>query len=130
MARYAESGAVAASGFSALAIATTFSALIGWQTAVQRKFAAHRRWMLRCFLLLTSAVVLRLIGGASAVTNVGVAWSYPLAAWASWLVPLAAYELIRAAKIRFRHSDAIDLIQSEPAAAAWSLPAIEISARR
>ncbi len=92
MAYYAESGAVAAIGFSVLAIITGTCALLGWRSAVKKRFAEHRRWMWRCFLLLCSAVILRLIGGLATVTDVGGTWSYPLAAWASWLVPLAAFE--------------------------------------
>jgi hypothetical protein len=130
MARYAESGAIAASGFSALAIATAYSALIGWQTAVQRRFAAHRRWMLRCFLLLSSAVVLRLIGGASAVTNVGVAWGYPLAAWASWLVPLAAFELRGPCQRQLERLESVKVSHFLSSTAAPSGSDIEISLRR
>ncbi len=104
MARYAETGAIAAIGFSALAIATGTCALFGWQSAVKRRFAEHRCWMWRCFLLLCSAVVLRLIGGLATVTDVGGTWSYPLAAWASWLTPLAVFELSGAINRRARCS--------------------------
>ena len=96
MAWYAEGGAISASGFALLAIATGSCALLGWRAAVQRRFADHRRWMWRCYLLLCSAVVLRLIGGLASVTQVGGEWAYPLAAWASWLLPLAVFEIIRA----------------------------------
>jgi hypothetical protein len=49
--------------------------------------------MWRCYLLLCSAVVLRLIGGLATVTGVAAPWFDPLAIWLSWLVPLAAFEL-------------------------------------
>jgi len=104
MAFHAETGAVAAIGFSLLAIVTGMCALFGWQSALKRRFAEHRRWMWRCFLLLCSAVVIRLIGGLATVTDVGAAWSYPLAAWASWLAPLAAFELSGAINRRIRRS--------------------------
>jgi Predicted membrane protein (DUF2306) len=104
MAFHAETGAVAAIGFSGLAIATGTCALFGWQSAVKRRFAEHRRWMWRCFLLLCSAVVIRLIGGLATVTDVGGAWSYPLAAWASWLAPLAAFDLSDAINRRVSRS--------------------------
>ncbi len=45
MARYAASGAVAGAGFGALAIATGGCALLGWRSAVRRRFEQHRRWM-------------------------------------------------------------------------------------
>ena len=93
MARYAQTGAVAGAGLTALAIATATCVLFGWRAAVKRRFAEHRRWMWRCFLLLCSAVVLRLIGGFVTVTGIGQEWGYPMATWVSWLGPLAVYEL-------------------------------------
>jgi hypothetical protein len=130
MARYAETGAIAAIGFSLLAIATGMCALYGWQTAVTRRFVEHRRWMWRCFLLLCSAVVLRLIGGLATVSEVGDGWSYSLAAWASWMVPLATFELSRAANRRFNRRVIVDECQLVSSAVTLSLPAMEISARR
>lgn len=94
MSAYAQTGPVAGIGFASLAVATGLTAWLGWQTAVKRNFDAHRRWMTRCFLLLCSAVVLRLIGGAFTVAGVEAQWSYDLAAWASWLVPLAGFEIL------------------------------------
>jgi hypothetical protein len=93
MSFYAESGAIAGVGFAVLAIATATSALFGWLAAVQRRFAEHRRWMMRCFLLLSSAVTIRLIGGLFTVLAFDADWTYPLSAWLSWLIPLSAYEL-------------------------------------
>jgi hypothetical protein len=93
MAGYAQTGAVAGMGFGLLAIATGACVLLGWRAAVQRRFVEHRRWMWRCFLLLCSAVTLRLIGGFVEVTGFGEDYAYPLAAWVSWLVPLGAFEV-------------------------------------
>ena len=96
MAFYAdETSAVAGTGFAALAVATGMCVALGWRSAVKRRFTEHQRWMQRCFVLLCSAVVLRLIGGATTVAGVEAAWVYPLAAWTCWLVPLMAYELNR-----------------------------------
>jgi hypothetical protein len=86
--------------------------------------------MWRCFLLLCSAVVLRLIGGLATVTHIGGNWSYPLAAWASWLVPLGIFELSGPIRRRFEHLSLFEENQSSPSAAASSPPAMEISARR
>jgi hypothetical protein len=93
MAYRAAAGPVAAVGLAALAIATATCATLGAQSAVTRRFAGHRRWMWRCYLLLCSAVVLRLIGGLATVTGVTAPWVDPLANWMSWLVPLAAFEV-------------------------------------
>jgi hypothetical protein len=92
MAYYAAAGPIAAVGLAALAIATATCASLGARSAVTRRFADHRRWMWRCYLLLCSAVVLRLIGGLATVTGMDAPWVDPLATWMSWLVPLAAFE--------------------------------------
>jgi predicted membrane protein DUF2306 len=95
MARYAVTGAAAGAGLAMLAIATAVSAILGWRSAVSRRFDIHRRWMCRTYLLLCSAVVIRLIGGAATVLQFDALWLYPLAAWASWLVPLLVFEFWR-----------------------------------
>lgn len=93
MAYYAAAGTIAAIGFAVLAILTGACAALGWRAAVHRRFPVHRRWMWRCFLLLCSAVVLRIVGGLATVSGVQAEWFDPLASWASWLTPLAVFEL-------------------------------------
>jgi hypothetical protein len=93
MAYYAQTGAVAGLGFGTLAVATGLCATLGWRSAVNKRFTQHRRWMWRCFLLLCSAIVLRLIGGVATLAEVEAAWPYQLAAWTSWIVPLTVFEL-------------------------------------
>jgi hypothetical protein len=92
MACYAAAGPVAAVGLAALAIATATCATLGARSAVARRFADHRRWMWRCYLLLCSAVVLRLIGGLATVAGMAAPWVDPLATWLCWLGPLATFE--------------------------------------
>lgn len=53
----------------------------------------HRRWMWRCYLLLCSAVVLRVLGGLGTVVGPVGPWYDPLATWLSWLAPLAVFEI-------------------------------------
>lgn len=93
MARYAAAGPVGGLALATLAVATAICAALGARSAAARRFAEHRRWMWRCYLLLCSAVVLRLIGGLATVAGVAVPWIDPLANWLSWLAPLAAFEL-------------------------------------
>lgn len=100
MAWRAVGGPLAVAGFSLLALLTGGTVALGWRAALQRRFAAHRRWMWRCFLLLCSAVVLRLVVGLAIVTQVQSIWLEPTLAWASWLLPLAGYELITRAPLR------------------------------
>lgn len=91
MARYAMTGSVAAVAFALLAVLTGLTAGLGWQAAQQRRWRQHERWMQRCAALLSSAIVLRFLGGLSDWLN----WdeTYPASAWLSWLVPLTALEL-------------------------------------
>lgn len=91
MALYSATGMIAGAGFALLAIATAFCAGMGWRTAMNRQFQHHRRWMLRCFALLCSAVVLRMIGGLTDVLGAGDI--YAVSAWISWLLPLLGVEL-------------------------------------
>ncbi len=103
MAWYAATGAIAAAGFAVLAVVTVVCATKGWRAAMQRRFGEHRRWMLRCYVLLCSAVVLRVIGGLSDL--LGVEWTYPYAAWLSWLLPLIVLESLPINRDRLTSSD-------------------------
>lgn len=67
-------------GFASLAVATVW---LGWRAAVRRSFVQHRRWMVRCYILLCSAVVLRLTARFFIVTNIAGDWIYPMTAWTS-----------------------------------------------
>jgi hypothetical protein len=99
MAYFAATGAIAAAGLGSLAFATAASAALGWRSAVNRDFASHRRWMWRTFILLCSAVVIRLIGGLATVARFDATWLYPLSTWLSWTMPLLVLEarwLVRA----------------------------------
>ncbi len=95
MAWHTSTGTVAGIGFAMLAVLTGTCVALGWRAAVQRRFQVHRRWMWRCFLLLCSAVVLRLLAGLGTLLGVQSQWFDPLVSWASWLVPLALFELRR-----------------------------------
>lgn len=92
MARYAASGPVAGVGFAILSFLTAACTAMGWRTAVARRFAEHRRWMWRSFLLLCSAVVLRVLGGFATVTGIDAAWYDLVASWASWILPISLFE--------------------------------------
>ena len=99
MAAFTDSGVMAGTGFAALAIATGFTVVRGWTTAVQRRFVAHRLWMWRCYVLLCSAVVLRVFGGLATVMGYESPWFYPLAAWGCWVVPLTLLEIVKGFRI-------------------------------
>jgi hypothetical protein len=93
MSQYAATGAVAAAGLGLLAIVTAACTALGWRAALARRFDIHRRWMLRTYVLLCSAVVIRLIGGLAIILSFEALWLYPLSAWMSWLLPLIILEV-------------------------------------
>jgi uncharacterized membrane protein len=95
MAFYAISGAIAAAGLGTLAIATAACVALGWRAAVIRRFGDHRRWMQRAYVLLCSAVVIRIIGGLATVAQWDALWIYSISTWGSWLVPLLVFESVR-----------------------------------
>jgi uncharacterized membrane protein len=94
MSRHAFGGPAAGLSFLLLSVATASCAIAGVVHARRRHFAQHRRWMLRCYVLICSAVALRLISGAAGLVGVpSPEGAYVVAAWSSWLFPLAAYEI-------------------------------------
>ena len=95
MAWYAATGGVAGAGLGTLALATAACTFLGWRAAVARRFDEHRQWMWRMYLLLCSAVVIRIVGGLATIAQFDALWLYPLSAWLSWLVPLLVFELRR-----------------------------------
>lgn len=100
MARYAETGAAAGVGLGSLAIVTAVCVALGWRAAVGRNFAAHQQWMWRTYMLLCSAVVIRVIGGFATVARFDADWLYATSCWISWLVPLAILEAAQYVKTR------------------------------
>lgn len=53
-------GPIASVGFGSLAVLWIAANLLGWRAARQRRFADHRRWMIRSWALTLAAVTLRL----------------------------------------------------------------------
>jgi hypothetical protein len=94
MSRHAFGGWPAGLSFLVLSAATAICAIVGVVHAVRRRYDRHRRWMLRCYVLICSAVALRLISGAAGLFGVpSPEVAYIVAAWSSWLLPLAACEV-------------------------------------
>jgi len=94
MSRHAFGGWPAGVSFLLLAVATGWCAVAGVIHARRRRFEEHRRWMLRSYVLICSAVALRLISGATGLVEVpSPEEAYVVAAWSSWLFPLAAFEM-------------------------------------
>jgi predicted membrane protein DUF2306 len=94
MSRHAFGGWPAGLSFLVLAAATATCAIAGVIHARRRCYERHRRWMLRSYLLICSAVLLRLISGAAGLVGVtSPERAYFIAAWCSWIIPLAVYEI-------------------------------------
>lgn len=96
MAFQAEGGFVGRLGFFTLALTTGSCTALGWRAAVERRFEDHRRWMTRSFVLLCSAVVLRLVSAIATLAGHPPDWLYPLSAWTTWGVPLVVHEIFMA----------------------------------
>lgn len=93
MARDAFAGPIAGAGFAALSLATGATAAIALYYAINKRIVLHERWATRCFILLVSPLLLRVIAGAAIVTQYESLTTYQLNAWLSWLVPLLSYEV-------------------------------------
>jgi uncharacterized membrane protein len=95
MSRHAFGGWPAGLSFALLSVATATCAVMGVVHARGRRYAEHRRWMLRCYVLICSAVALRLLSGAAGLLGVpSPEGAYIVAAWGSWLLPLAGCEIM------------------------------------
>lgn len=93
MAREAFAGPVAGAGFAGLSIATAVTAAVAMYHAVNKQIAQHERWAMRCFILLVSPLLLRVMAGAAIVTQYESLTTYQLNSWLSWLIPLLGYEI-------------------------------------
>ncbi len=92
LALHAMTGVVATAGFFALGL--VWVAATGWGVAyaVQRRFAEHRRWMLRSYALTTAGITLRVYLGMGAAAGVDIEVSYPFIAWLCWVPNLLVAE--------------------------------------
>ena len=79
--------------FAMLAAATWWSTFVGWRAGREYDFQRHRIWMLRSYVLLLSAVFLRLGHFALRALDLTPELTYQIAAWISWVVPLIIIEL-------------------------------------
>jgi hypothetical protein len=95
MSRQAFGGWPAGLSFLLLSAATASCAIVGVVHACRRRYDRHRRWMVRSYVLICSAVALRLISGTAGLVGVpNPEHAYIFAAWSSWLFPLAAFEIV------------------------------------
>ncbi len=75
---------------SAFAWGFTF---LAWREAKAGRYASHGRWMMRSYLMLCSAITLRLIHYLIQPLDFDATFAYQLSAWLSWIVPLGVFEI-------------------------------------
>ena len=79
--------------FGSIAILTWWSTFTGWKAGREYDVTRHRRWMMRSYILILSAVFLRLTHFLLSHFQMDQELTYQLSAWISWLLPLAVLEL-------------------------------------
>lgn len=105
MSQQAFAGWLAGLSFFVLSGVTAFCLVVGVVYASRKKFHSHAIWMTRTYVLMCSAISLRLISGAVSLLGVTHAeTAYILAAWSSWLIPLGVHEIILRVP-EFRHAN-------------------------
>lgn len=93
MAMQAHRGWITGVPFALLAVAWLAATSLGVRHALRRDFAAHRRWMLRCMALTSSAITLRIILFAgTGLLQLPFDAVYIAAAWVGWPLNMAICE--------------------------------------
>ena len=94
MSFYALGGVLSTVAFLLLSVLTGATALIGFRSALMGQFQEHQRWMWRCWILLSSALILRLLTMVLSSFGLEPLMLYRVNVWLSWLIPLMVLELI------------------------------------
>ncbi|MCR8725356.1 DUF2306 domain-containing protein [Frigidibacter sp. ROC022] len=92
LAWHSKAGPVAASGFFLLGLLWLTSTAAGVWQARARRFAAHRRWMIRSAALTFAAVTLRLYLPLGQLLGFDFDRAYTVIAWACWVPNLLLAE--------------------------------------
>ncbi len=95
MAQYAMAGPTAEAAFTLLSLATAITMVMAIRSAMVGRMTRHRLWATRCFLLLCSPLLLRVVVGLTIVTGTETDFAHRLIAWTSWLVPWFLFEVGR-----------------------------------
>ena len=85
-------GPIAALGFAVPGLLLPPFVILGWRAAVERRFNAHRAWMMRAHALMAGAITLRLMLPASGWLGYDFLAAYRAIAWASWATNLVLVE--------------------------------------
>lgn len=93
LATASSAGPIASAGFGALAVLWLATTLLGWRAAVQRRFEAHRRWMIRSWALTLAAVTLRIYLPSVVVLELPFLEAYRAISWLCWVPNLLLAEV-------------------------------------
>lgn len=86
-------GPIAGVGFGLLALCWLFATTQAWRFARERRFEAHRRWMIRSFAMTFAAVTLRLYLPIPLVLHLDFVEGYRAIAWLCWVPNLIVAEV-------------------------------------
>jgi hypothetical protein len=85
-------GPVTQIGFAIPAVLWPAFTWLGWRAAVERRFAAHRDWMLRSYAITGTAITLRVMLPASALLGLDFLPAYRAISWLAWMTNLVLFE--------------------------------------
>jgi len=88
------SGPIALMGFGLLAVAWLYANGKGLAAVLGRRYAEHRRWMIRSYALTFAAVMLRLYLPLSGVLGLDFTTAYVAISWLCWVPNLIVAELL------------------------------------
>jgi uncharacterized membrane protein len=86
-------GPIASAGFGSLAVCWIFANIEAWRMAVNRRFDAHRAWMIRSFAMTFAAVTLRLYLPLGPLVHVSFVDAYRAISFLAWVPNLVVAEL-------------------------------------
>lgn len=86
-------GPIATVGFVSLAVSWIVANVQGWRSAMDRRFADHREWMVRSFAMTFGAVLLRVYLPLSQIFHVPFVDAYRAIAFLAWVPNLVVAEI-------------------------------------
>ena len=108
MAYHANGGWLAQLSFIMLSIIWWLTTYKGFQSAMQRKFKLHQKWMIRSYALTLSAITLRLGQVAlGTLFDLDMLSQYIILSWVSWMINLMIAEIIIYRKFRTSRNQSI-----------------------
>lgn len=85
-------GPMASVGFAIPAVLWALFTWLGWRAAVERRFDAHREWMLRSYAIVSTAITLRLMLPAAGLLGFDFLPAYRAISWLAWITNLVVFE--------------------------------------